>query len=95
LAAAALPAATFNGTITDDMCKTADHKAMNMGTDAKCVEECIKGMNGKYLLYDGKESYNLSGAKIPVALAAKKVTVTGNLDAKTKTIRVEKIEAAQ
>ncbi len=86
---------TFTGIITDDMCAKADHKAMKMGSDEKCVTECIKGMNGKYVLYDGKDTYVLSDQKSPAKFAAKKVTVTGMLDAKTKTIKVDKIEAAK
>jgi len=85
----------FTGTITDDMCSKADHSEMKMGTDAKCVIECVKGMNGKYVLYDGKDTYVLSDQKTPEKFAAKKVTVTGTLDAKTKTIKVDKIEAAK
>ena len=50
----------FTGTITDDMCAKADHKDMKMGSDEKCVTECIKGMNGKYVLYDGSNTYVLS-----------------------------------
>lgn len=88
-------AQTFTGTITDDMCGKADHKDMKMGTDAKCVTECIKGMNGKYVLYDGKDTYILSDQKAPAKFAAKKVMVTGTLDAATKTIKVDKIEAAK
>jgi hypothetical protein len=52
-------------------------------------------MNGKYVLYDGKEAYVLSDQKLPEKFAAKKVTVTGTLDAATKTIKVEKIVAAK
>jgi hypothetical protein len=86
---------TFTGIITDDMCAKGDHKAMNMGSDPKCVTECIKGMNGKYVLYDGQNSYVLSDQKAPAKFAAQKVTVTGTLDEKTKTIAVSKIEAAK
>ena len=86
---------TFTGVITDDMCAKADHKSMNMGPDAKCVAECIKGMSGKYVLFDGKNSYILSDQKTPEKFAAKKVTVSGTLDAKTKTIKVDKITAAK
>jgi hypothetical protein len=86
---------TFTGTITDSMCKDADHKDMKMGSDPKCVTECIKGMGGKYVLYDGKNAYTLSDQKTPEKFAAKKVTVTGTLDAKTQTITVEKIAAAK
>jgi hypothetical protein len=87
---------TFTGVITDNMCAEADHKAMKMGSSsAKCVTECIKGMNGKYVLYDGKASYELSDQKTPAKFAAKKVTVTGTLDEKTKTITVASIAAAK
>jgi len=86
---------TFTGMITDDMCAKADHKDMKMGSDEKCVSECIKGMNGKYVLYDGREAYKLSDQKGPAKFAAKKVMVTGTLDEKTKTIAVEKIEPAK
>jgi Protein of unknown function (DUF5818) len=85
---------TFTGTITEDMCK-ADHKSMNMGPDAKCVTECVKGMGAKFVLYDGKDAWVLSDQKTPAKFAAKKVTVTGTLDEKAKTIKVEKIEAAK
>src|SRR5437667_2975685 len=94
-AAAVSFGATFTGVITDDMCSKADHKDMKMGPDAKCVVECVKGMNGKYVLYDGKDAWVLSDQKTPEKFAAKKVTVTGTLDAKTKTIKVDKIEAAK
>ena len=85
---------TFTGIITDDMCANANHKAMNMGADAKCVVECVKA-GSKYVLYDGKEAYTLSDQKTPEKFAAKKVTVTGTLDAKSKTIQVDSIAAAK
>jgi hypothetical protein len=88
-------AADFTGVITDDMCDKADHKSMSSGPDAKCVTDCIKGMGGKYVLYDGKSSYILSDQKTPEKFAAKRVTVSGTLDAKTKTIKVDKITAAK
>jgi len=86
---------TFTGIITDDMCDKADHKDMNMGPNAQCVTECIKSMKGKYVLFDGKASYVLSDQKAPEKFAAQKVTVTGTLDPKAKTIQVEKITAAK
>jgi hypothetical protein len=86
---------TFTGVITDDMCDKADHKSMNMGPDAKCVTECVKGMSGKYVLYDGQSAYILSDQKTPEKFAAQKVAITGTLDAKTKTIKVDSIKAAK
>ena len=86
---------TFTGTITDNMCDKSDHADMKMGTDEKCVTECIKSMGGKYVLYDGSKTYELSDQKTPAQFAAKRVTVTGTLDAKTNTIKVDSIAAAK
>ena len=93
LASAALTWAAGNtctGTVTDSMCG-GDHKGMNMGTDEKCVTECVK-MGSKYALYDGKNTYTLSDQKAAAKFAAKKVTVTGTL--KGSTIQVTSIAAA-
>ena len=95
LAFAAADKQSFTGVITDDMCGKADHKSMNMGPDAKCVTECVKGMGGKYVLYDGKSAYVLSDQKAPEKFAAQKVTIMGTLDAKTNTIQVHSIKAAK
>ena len=98
LAAAALSfGGTFTGVITDSMCDDANHKDMKMGADPKCVTECVKGMGGKYVLFDAaaKATYKLSDQKAPEKFAAKKVTVTGTLDEKTKTIKVDSIVAAK
>jgi hypothetical protein len=84
----------FTGTITDSMCATADHARMRMGpTDAECTIACINAHGALYVLYDGKEVYTLSDQKTPEKFAGKKVTVTGILDAKTTTIKVDSITA--
>ncbi len=91
LSAAAGPQ-TFTGVITDNMCDKANHKDMDMGPpDAKCVTECVRSMGGKYALFDGKKAYLLSDQKTPEQFAARKVAVTGTLDAATNTIRVDRI----
>src|ERR1700684_851705 len=83
---------TFTGTITDSMCSTADHSQMRMGpTDAECTKACVSIHGAMYVLYDGKNVYELSDQKTPEMFAAKKVKVTGTLDAKTKTIKVDSI----
>jgi hypothetical protein len=87
-------AATFTGTITDSGCSKADHKAMNMGPDAQCTLACVKAHGAKFVLYDGKTAYELSDQKAPEQFAAKKVTVSGTLDAKTNVIKVDSIKAA-
>ena len=82
----------FTGTITDDMCPTGDHSRMHMGsTDGECAVACVVAHGAVYVLYDGKDVYELSDQKTPEKFAGKKVTVTGTLDAKTKTIKVDSI----
>jgi Protein of unknown function (DUF5818) len=100
LLAAALVAAPapqkFTGVITDGMCADGDHSHMKMGpTDAECTKACVSFHGAQYVLYDGKESYTLSDQKTPEKFAGKKVTVTGSMNAKTKTIHVDSIVAAK
>ena len=86
----------FTGTITDSMCAEADHSRMRMGsTDAECTIACVIAHGAMYVLYDGKEVYTLSDQQTPEKFAGKKVTVTGTLDARTRTIQVDSITAAQ
>ena len=100
LVVAALAAAPgkqkFTGIITDDNCPKADHSQMQMGpTDADCVTACISAHGASYVLYDGKDVYTLSDQKSPEKFAAQKVRITGTLDAKTRTIKVDSITAAK
>ncbi len=85
---------TITGTVTENMCE-GDHKTMKMGPDAKCIAECVKSMGAKYALWDGQTAYELSDQKGAAKFAAKKVTVTGTVDAKAKTIKVASIAAAK
>jgi hypothetical protein len=87
---------TFTGTITDNMCDRADHSRMRMGsTDAECTIACIDAHGALYVLFDGKETYALSDQQKPQKFAGQKVTITGRLDAKTKTIQVDSITGAK
>ena len=99
LVTAALAAAPgkqkFTGTITDSMCATAYHSSMRMGpTDAQCTVACVEAHGATYVLYDGKQAYTLSDQQGPEKFAGQKVTIMGTLDAKTKTIHVDSITAA-
>ena len=86
----------FTGTITDSVCAEAGHSRMRMGpTDAECTVACVNVHDASYVLYDGKEVYMLSDQKSPEKFAGKKVTVTGTLDAKTKTIQADSIIEAK
>jgi hypothetical protein len=49
----------------------------------------------RYVLSDGKNVYILSDQKTPEKFAARKVKVDGTLDAKTMTIQVRSITAAE
>jgi hypothetical protein len=100
LAAVGLPGAqatqTFVGAITDDICGKAGHRQMRMGpTDADCTVACVTAHDAKYVLHDGKALYVLSDQQNPERFAGQKVRVVGTLDAKTRTIQVESITAAQ
>jgi hypothetical protein len=87
---------TFTGVITDSMCAYTGHAAMKMGpTDADCTRACVEAHGAQFVLLDGKNVYMLSDQKTPDAFAGSKVTVTGTLDAKTKTIQVKSIAAAK
>ena len=100
LAAASLSAVqtkqTFMGVISDDMCAFNGHAAMRMGpTDAECTVACVAIHGAAYVLYDGKNLYILSNQKTPEKFAARKVTITGTLDAKSKSIQVDSIRLAK
>jgi hypothetical protein len=89
------PKQTFTGTISDSMCAN-DHASMRMGpTDAECTKACIDEHGATYVLVSGKNVYALSDQRTPATFAGNKVTVRGTLDAKTKTIKVDSITAAQ
>jgi hypothetical protein len=87
---------TFTGVITDSECTTGDHSRMRMGSnDAECARACVSAHGASFVLYTGKEVYALTDQQTPDKFAGQKVRVTGTLDAKTKTIRVESMSAAQ
>ena len=83
---------TFTGIVTDKMCG-ADHAAMNVKPDARCVRECVKA-GSQYALVEGGNVYVLGNAKAADAFAGQKVKVSGTLDTKTNTILVDSIAAA-
>ena len=88
-------AQTFTGVISDEMCARDGHARMRMGpTDADCTKACVLYHDTAYVLEDGPNVYRLSDQKKPEAFAGQKVRITGTLDAKTQTIRVDSIAAA-
>ena len=100
LAAATLSAAqakqTFIGTITDSECGSGGHSRMQMGpTDAECTRACIDAHGASYVLLVGKTVYTLTDQATPAKFAGQRVTVTGTLDEKSKTISVASIVPAK
>ncbi len=85
-------AATFTGVITDTMCGAKHTMAAGMPDD-QCIRMCTKG-SSEYALFDGTNVLKLSDQKTAAKFAARKVTVTGTLDQKAKTIKVSGMEAA-
>lgn len=91
--AAAHASETFTGVITDTMCG-AKHSMMKDQPDEQCITMCVKG-SSQYALFDGKNVVKLSDQKKPAKFAAQRVRVTGTFDSKSKTIKVESIEAVE
>jgi sulfur relay (sulfurtransferase) DsrF/TusC family protein len=59
------------------------------------VSACISEHGATYVLVAGQNVYTLSNQKTPEQFAARKVTITGTLDAKGKTVQVDSIGPAQ
>jgi hypothetical protein len=96
LAALAPAKPVFTGTITDSMCAKADHSGMRMGpTDAECTKACVEEHDAKYVLFDGKQTYELSDQRAAEKFAGQRVRVTGTRDDKKKMIQVESIAAVK
>jgi hypothetical protein len=99
---------TYTGEIMDSNCaKDGSHAMMlkkegmaNMDpNDAKakkmCTDNCVQKMGAKYVLYTpSKAVYQLDDQTKPAQFAGQKVSITGTLDAATKTIHVTGIKAA-
>ena len=95
LAMAAGPPTTIPGTIIDAECARVGHAAMRMAeTDAECAKACVLSHDSAYLLEDGAAVYRLSDQQAAERFAGQKVIVTGTVDKKTMTIRVDSISAA-
>ena len=70
---AAPSARKFTGRITDSMCPLGDHSRMRMGpNDVECTLACIREHGALFVLYDGKEVYDLSDQKAPEKFAGKR-----------------------
>ena len=83
---------TYVGVITDTMCG-ASHAAMNVVPETKCVRECVgDGKTYRYAWSDGKVMYTLSDQETPAKFAGQRVKVTGTLYAKTKILKVQRID---
>ena len=95
------PGRTFTGEIMDSQCAAmgnhdAGYSMTGTKTAKECTLACVKA-GGKFVLYDPaqKITYKLDDQEKPKAFAGEKVKVTGTYDSGTKTIHVEKVEAAK
>jgi Protein of unknown function (DUF5818) len=92
---------TFIGEIMDSPCAKmgshdAGYKMTGTNTPKDCTLACVKA-GGKFVLYNPakKATCELDNQEEPRQFAGEKVKVTGTYNPATKTIHVEKIEAAK
>jgi hypothetical protein len=98
---AAPKAKTFSGEIMDSQCAgmgghdPGGYKMTNTNTPKDCTRKCVE-MGGKFVLYDAtkKATYQLDDQEKPKEFAGQKVKVTGTYGKASKTIHIQKIEAA-
>lgn len=91
LAASFAAADTWTGWITDSHCGKSKARA---GVTAAQVEMCVKGMNATWQVWSEKDQkgYNVDDPSKVRPFTGKRVKVTGTLDEKTNTIKVENVE---
>ncbi len=95
----------FKGEVADSSCAfnvhslTRSHqemlKAKGTGTDAaSCSRYCVKNFGADFVLVDGQNVYRLADQPHSFweGFAGKKVAVHGVLDAKTRTIHVDRLQ---
>lgn len=91
-------AGTYTGPVVDSPCALLgghDKMALKDENDKDCTIRCVKA-GGKYALVDAanKTWYTLEDQKKSEPFAGMNVTVTGTVDAATKTLRIVTIKAA-
>lgn len=94
-------ARTFRGEIMDSMCASmgshspGGYQATHTNTPKDCTLACVKG-GSKFVLYNAarKVTLQLDDQDKARDFAGQKVRVMGTYDSATKTIHVEKMEAA-
>lgn len=94
-------ARTFTGQIMDSQCAAmgshdAGYKMTGTNTPKDCTLACVKA-GGQFVLYNStrKITYKLDNQTEPKEFAGENVKVIGTYNPSTKTIHVEKIEAAK
>ncbi len=95
-------ARVFTGEIMDSACAKmgnhdAGYKMTGTHTPKDCTLACVESGGSHFVLYNParKTTYKLDNQSKPKDFAGERVRVTGTYDASTKTIHVEKIEAAK
>jgi hypothetical protein len=95
---AAQKTATYTGPVMDSPCALLgghDKMALQGENDKDCTLRCVKA-GGKFALVDAanKTWYTLDDQKKAEPFAGMKVTVTGTVNAATKTLHIVTIKAA-
>ena len=88
---AAEPVRTMEGVITDTMCGKT-HTMMPGKPDDQCIAMCVRGSSSEYALNEDGTIWKLSDQKQAAKFSAAKVRVTGAVNEKAKTIKVQEIE---
>ena len=97
---------TYRGEIADSQCSLNVHsltrsheemlKSKSMGgTSRSCTLYCIQYLGGDFVLSSKNDVFRLDDQDKAKQFAGQKVKIAGNLDPKTKTIRVESMEGEQ
>jgi hypothetical protein len=97
---------TYRGEIADSQCSLNVHsltrsheemlKSKSMGgTSRSCTLYCIQYLGGDFVLSSKNDVFRLDDQDKAKHFAGQKVKIAGNLDPKTKTIRVESMEGEQ
>lgn len=97
---------TFRGEIGDTQCALNIHsmtrshiemlKSRKMGgTPGACATYCVQYLGGDFVLSSKNEVYRLDNQEKVRLFAGQKVTITGKLESKSKTIHIVGVEPAR
>jgi hypothetical protein len=83
-------AQVLTGYVSDAMCAADPHK-VSSADHAACAQKCIKGGEKPVLVVDGKTVYTITNPQMLVAHAGHKVTVEGDVNNGSLTVKSVKM----